>query len=157
MCGVYEKNLVEDSPFQLYVMNRGYWAPQFVGMHEYGGVFPQVWCGKGIHRAVGMRGSLLQRQQDEQLTRNLLCPLWTTTCSSCSGVLNLGQNKWGEKNNPHFGMWDTEDKISLYIFSFHWQALDTTHRFGMSDMVPIGTAQHRGCRWGSCFSQGCYH
>lgn len=54
-------------------------------------------------------------------------------------------------------MGDKGDKISLDIFSFHWQALDTAHRFGMSDMVPAETAQHRGCRWGSCFSQGCYH
>lgn len=63
----------------------------------------------------------------------------------------------GRKKNPHIGMGDKGNKISLDIFSFNWQTLDTTHRFGMSDMVPAETAQHRGCRWSNCFSQVCYH
>lgn len=88
-------------------------------------ICPQVWCGKGTLRPQGMRSSLLCRQEDEQLTWILLCSLSPTIFNSCSGVLNLGQNKWRGKKKSTF--WDRGIKEKYFCGHFFFSLAGTGH------------------------------
>lgn len=120
-------------------------------------ICPQVWCGKGILWPEGMRSSMLRRQQDKQLTWILLCPLSPTIYNRCSGVLNLGQNKLGEKKISTF--WDRGIREKYFSGHFFFSLAATGHcsqvwyvRHGPSGDCPAHRLQVR-----QLFSQGCHH
>lgn len=97
------------------------------------------------------------KQQDEQLTRIPLSPLTPTICNSCFGVLNLGQNKWGEKKPPT--VWDRGIREKNFSRHFFFSLADAGHcsqvwyvRHGPSRDCPAHRLQVR-----QLFIQGCHH